>query len=233
MCAFTRYASERNRVADRVLLITRKAEFNAEEWSTVVNGPLYAGLRVVAASRGGTLRESLAMGRVYTEARQHHGDSELLDELVASPPAIDRDQLQEGGGNMGTLTQDQLRGAIGILEQKATPAELDAYKRFVMTVAQAAATAHKEGGFLGIGGTTISDAENAALDEISSALGTPPEGATPAGSPPPEGATPTASPPPEGATPADATPADGTPAAGTPPPDPPAADAPPADPTPD
>jgi hypothetical protein len=43
-----------------------------------------------------------------------------------------------------------------------------------MTVAQAVARAHKEGGFLGIGGKEISDAENQALDEISTALGTPP-----------------------------------------------------------
>ena len=40
--------------------MTRKAEFNADEWSTVVDGPLYAGMRVISADRGGTLRETLA-----------------------------------------------------------------------------------------------------------------------------------------------------------------------------
>jgi hypothetical protein len=43
-----------------------------------------------------------------------------------------------------------------------------------MTLAQAVASAHNEGGFLGIGGKAISDAENQALDEISTALGSPP-----------------------------------------------------------
>ena len=43
-----------------------------------------------------------------------------------------------------------------------------------MTVAQEVVSAHKEGGFLGIGGKPISDAENRALDEISIALGAPP-----------------------------------------------------------
>ena len=43
-----------------------------------------------------------------------------------------------------------------------------------MTVAQGVASAHKEGGFLGIGGKPISDTENQALDEISTALGAPP-----------------------------------------------------------
>jgi hypothetical protein len=154
--------------------MTRKADFNAEEWSTVVNGPLYAGMRVISADRGGTLRESLAMSRAYQDARQHHGESELLDELVKSPPAIDPDRVREAGGDIATVTSDQLRAALGILEAKGTPAETDAYKRFVMTVAQAVASAHKEGGFLGIGGKEISDAENGALDEISSAMGAPP-----------------------------------------------------------
>ncbi len=154
--------------------MTRKAEFNADEWSTVVAGPLYAGMRVISADRGGTLRESLAMGQVYQEARQRHADSELLDELVKSPPSIDPDRVREAGGDIAAVASQQLRDAIAILEAKATSEEVDAYKRFVMTVAQAVASAHKEGGFLGIGGTQISDAENQALDEISAALGTPP-----------------------------------------------------------
>jgi hypothetical protein len=154
--------------------MTTKADFNAEEWSTVVNGPLYACMHVISADRGGTLRESLAMSRAYQEARAHHGESELLDELVKSPPSIDPDRLREAGGNIGVVATNQLREAIPILDAKATAAETDAYKRFVMTVAQAVASAHKEGGFLGIGGKQISDAENQALDEISAALGAPP-----------------------------------------------------------
>jgi hypothetical protein len=156
--------------------MTRKADFNAEEWSTVVEGPLWAGMRVISADRGGTLRESLALGRVYQEARAGHGESELLDELVKSPPSIDPNQVREAGGNIGAVASERLRDAMGILEAKATPEEIDAYKRFIMTVAQAVASAHKEGGFLGIGGKQISDAENQALDEISTALGPPPAG---------------------------------------------------------
>ncbi len=114
------------------------------------------------------------MSRVYQEARGGHKESELLDELVKSPPSIDPDRVREAGGNIGAVASERLREAIGILEAKATPEEIDAYKRFVMTVAQAAASAHREGGFPGIGGKEISDAENQALDEISSALGSPP-----------------------------------------------------------
>ncbi len=154
--------------------MTTKADFNAEDWSTVVDGPLYAGLRMIAADRGGTLRESAAMGRVYQEARAKQGTSPLLDELIKSPPAIDPQQLQAAGGDIGAVATDHLRKAMAILAEQATPAEADAYKTFVMTVAQAVAEAHKEGGFLGIGGKRISEAEDQALDEISLALGTPP-----------------------------------------------------------
>lgn len=154
--------------------MTKKADFNAEEWSTVVDGPLYAGLRVIAASRGGMLRETLAMGRVYQEARAQHGDSELLDDLVKSPSAIDPERVREAQGNITALASQQLREAVAIVEAKSSTTETDAYKTFVMTVAQAVAAAHKEGGFLGIGGKEISDTENQALDEISTALGPPP-----------------------------------------------------------
>lgn len=151
--------------------MTKKAEFNAEEWSTVVEGPVYAGMQVVTADRGGTIRESLAMGRVYRDAREKQGESELLDELATSPPSIDPARVKEAGGDVATVARQRITEAVQIIESKATLEEADAYKRFVMTVAQAAAGAHKEGGFLGIGGKEISSAEEQALDDIAATLG--------------------------------------------------------------
>jgi hypothetical protein len=154
--------------------MTAKSEFNADEWETVVNAPIYAGLRVIMAERGGTLTETVAMTRVYQEARAHHGESELLDALVSSPPSIEADRLREASGKINELAPRELRKAMEIVETKGTPEEADGYKKFVMSVAQAVAGAHKEGGFLGFGGKPISDAENQALDEISATLGPPP-----------------------------------------------------------
>jgi hypothetical protein len=154
--------------------MTKKADFNAEDWSVVVEGPVFAGMSVVAASRGGTIRESIAMGKAYTEARQQQGQSELLDDLVSSQPSIDRNRAQESGGDVAALAKERLTAAMAIIEEKATPEEVDSYKKFVMTVAQAAAAAHKEGGFLGVGGKQVSPAEEQALDEISVTLGAPP-----------------------------------------------------------
>ena len=151
--------------------MTKKAEFNAEEWSTVVEGPLLAGLRVITADRGGRIRETLAMGKVYAQARQQQGESELLDELIASPPALDQERVRSAG-DVPTASAQRLREALEILQQKASPEEVESYKRLVLSVAEAAAKAHKEGGFIGIGGKQVSEAEQAALDELKGSLGT-------------------------------------------------------------
>jgi hypothetical protein len=146
-----------------------KADFNAEEWDAVVEAPVLAGLRVVGAGRGGTIRESVAIGKVYAEARRGQGRSELLDELVASPPSVDPKRLQ-AQGDLPTASRQRLREAVSILKEKASAEDAEAYKKFVLDVAQAAAEAHKEGGFIGIGGKPISPEEQAALDEIGAAL---------------------------------------------------------------
>jgi hypothetical protein len=145
--------------------MTTKADFNAEEWQTIVEAPLLAGLRVVAADRGGTLRESLAMGRVYQEAQEQRGEHPIVDELVQSPPSVDQEKLKSVG-DIAAASDERLREALRILESKADTAEVEAYRRFVLAVAEAAARAHKEGGFIGIGGKEVSEAEQAALDQI-------------------------------------------------------------------
>lgn len=149
--------------------MTSKADFNAEEWSTVVEGPVLAGVRVVAAGRGGAIRESLAMAQVYAQARRSQGESELLDALVSSPPAVNPQQLQ-GAGDIAALSTERLREALRLIGEKGSPEDVEHYKRFVVSVAQAAAEAHKEGGFIGIGGKQISAEEQAALDEIRATL---------------------------------------------------------------
>ena len=154
--------------------MTKKADFNADEWSTVVEGPVLAGMRVITAHRGGTIRESLAMGQVYAQARQRHGESELLDELVSSPPALDQERVR-AAGDVGKAVTERLGEALRILHERASPEEVDAYRNFVMDVAEAAAKAHKEGGFIGIGGKQVSESEQAALDEIEATLYTIPD----------------------------------------------------------
>lgn len=146
--------------------MTAKTDFAEQEWKLVLEGPPSAGLIVVTAQRGGTLRETFAMAKAYAEARQEHGQSELLDEIVAAKPEMDHtryhspEELKEHG-------LQNLRGAVQLLEAKATPEEVASYRRFVLALADKVAKAHREGG------AAVSDAEQAAIDEVAAALGEP------------------------------------------------------------
>jgi len=70
--------------------MTTKAAFSPSEWQQVLEGPPTAGLLVITASHGGTIRETFAMSKAYSEARAQHGESELLDEIVAEKPRCAR-----------------------------------------------------------------------------------------------------------------------------------------------
>jgi hypothetical protein len=144
--------------------MTGSADFTKDEWDTVLEGPTSAGMIVTTAERGGTFREIFAMAKAYTEARQEHGDSQLLDEIVAHKPEMDRtkayspEELREHG-----LTR--IREAVALVEAKASAAELGDYRLFVIALAKKVAGAKKEGD------EAISAAEAAAIAEITTALG--------------------------------------------------------------
>jgi hypothetical protein len=143
--------------------MTGKADFTADEWELVAHGPPTAGLIVITAQRGGLFRETLALTQAYVEAHKQHGQSELIDELVSSRPDLDHTHY----GSAAELKEAGLKhlgSAVELLEQKATPEELDAYRRFVLDLASRVASAHREDG------KSVSDAEQAALDEVKAAL---------------------------------------------------------------
>src|SRR3954453_16601698 len=61
--------------------MTTKNDLTAQEWDTVLEGRPSAGMIVVMAGRGGTIRETFAIGKASAETRRQHGASELLDEV--------------------------------------------------------------------------------------------------------------------------------------------------------
>jgi len=144
--------------------MTGKAGFTQEEWELILEGPPSAGIIVVTAQRGGTFRESIAMAKAYVEARQQHGESELLDEIVAAKPERDHTRFHSAE-ELKQHGLQHLREAVALLERKATAEEVDDYRRFVLTLADKVANAHREHG------VSVSDAERAAIEEISAALG--------------------------------------------------------------
>jgi len=143
--------------------MTTKSDFSEEEWHLVLEAPPSAGLIVVTAQRGGSIRETIAIAKAYVEARKQHGESELLDEIVAAKPERDHthyhspEELKQQG-------LQHLRDAVALLERKASPAEVEEYRKFIVNLADKVAAAHREHG------KDVSEAESGAIADITAAL---------------------------------------------------------------
>jgi hypothetical protein len=147
--------------------MTTSSDFTPEQWDVVLEGPTSAGMIVITAQRGGTIRETVSLAKAYADARRQHGQSELLDAVVAARPEVDRTR----SGSLEELKDRNLghiRDAIALLANKASPQELEEYRRFVLGLAEKVAAAHREGAS---DGDPVSDAERTAIAAIAEALG--------------------------------------------------------------
>jgi hypothetical protein len=145
--------------------MTSKSDFTAEEWQLILEAPPSAGLIVVTAQRGGSFRETIAMAKSYVEARQQHGKSELLDDIVAARPERDHTHYHSPG-ELKQQGLQHLRDSVALLEKKATPEEVEEYRRFIVTLSNKVAAAHREHG------QEVSESEQAAITDITEALKT-------------------------------------------------------------
>ena len=144
--------------------MTAKSDFTEQEWDTVLQGPPAAGTIVATSSKGGTFKESFAIAKAYTEARQEHGASEILDAIVSAKPEVDR-HLGHSPDEVKSRGLQHIRDAVQVLETKATPEEVNDYRRFVLTLADKVANAHQEDG------VAVSGPERAVIADITDALG--------------------------------------------------------------
>jgi hypothetical protein len=144
--------------------MTSQDAFTDEEWTLLCEGPTSAGLIVVTASRGGSFRETFAMSKAYAEARSEHGNSELLDAIVGSKPKLDRGHAHSPE-ELNAIALQHVRDAVALLAAKATTEELGDYRRFVVTLAEKVAHAHREHG------EDVSPEEAVAIASIRTALG--------------------------------------------------------------
>jgi hypothetical protein len=147
--------------------MTTMSDFSPSEQKLILEGPPSAGLFVLMADRGGTVHETFSIAHAYADARQQHGRSELLDEIVAAKPEIDRSG-SHSPEELKDRSLSHVRDAVGALDGKASPQELDDYRSFVLALAERVASAHREGSR---DEGPVSDAERAAIAEIASALG--------------------------------------------------------------
>jgi tellurite resistance protein len=135
-----------------------KSDFTEDEWKELLQGVTGAGLLVSAAHRDFTDTFGEANTVAKELAAHRESESQLVRELAGT-----------GGTGFGVIaspkeiveeTIDALGSAVTVLGAKA-PDELEAYRGFVLDVANAAAEA--KGG--------VKDEETAAIEKITAALG--------------------------------------------------------------
>jgi len=135
-----------------------KQDFSEDEWKQLQRG-LAGTVLLVSVSGPGlfdTFKEAGAAGKHYAEARRS-STSELVRDLSADSGMSFG--LAKNPQQLETETLAALRGATETLKEKA-PDDAEAYKQFVVEVAQSVAEAAK--------GTSA--AENAEIEKIQSAL---------------------------------------------------------------
>jgi hypothetical protein len=162
--------------------MTDKSSFTPDEWKTLLESVMMAGIAVSAAAPSGLwgmLRESLASGSALARAKMDVASNPLIAAIVADFETSEgRSITREGLGeklkaakpaDMKSICVEGLRQAGAVVDAKA-PGDAAAFKGWLRQISQNVAEAAKEGGFLGFGGEAVSEAEKATLAEVSSAL---------------------------------------------------------------
>jgi hypothetical protein len=156
--------------------MSTKNDYNAEEWKAIASAPVAAGLFITLADTSGPIgiaKEAMAVGRAITDAAQGQAP-EIVKAIATSmkdsgrPETPDLPKMASREQSRMALTST-IRNAVDAVERHS-PGEAQAYKTWLTTVAQKVAEASKEGGFLGMGGTLVSQKEKEALDELSQVL---------------------------------------------------------------
>jgi hypothetical protein len=162
-----------------------KSNFTSEEWGKLLASPMVAGMAITAADPGGLwslLKEGMAGGWALLEARQNTQANQLVKAVAedfstdegrtAARAAVDARFTGAKLDGLKDKALAELKSISSILDAKA-PDDAAPFKAWLQNVAQKAAEAGKEGGFLGFGGVAVSEAEKATLVEISAALSRP------------------------------------------------------------
>jgi hypothetical protein len=160
-----------------------KSNFSPDEWARLAASPMVAAMAITAADPSGLwglLKEALSSGWALLEVKQDATANSLAKAIaddITDPAtrtaARDRMQAQFKGvpvQDIKTKAIEELRAVASLVDSKA-PGDAAGFKTWLQHVAQKAAEAGNEGGFLGFGGVAVSDAEKATLSEIAAALG--------------------------------------------------------------
>jgi hypothetical protein len=162
--------------------MTDRSAFSDDEWEMLVSAPMLAGMAVTAAEPSGVwglLKESMTVASEMTQARADPVVNPLVRAIAADYQTVEgraaaQDELTgrmsaSEPADVKVTALAALAEAAALLDAKA-PRDGGAVKEWLLTISQHVAQASREGGFLGFGGVEVSEAENAILAQIRTAL---------------------------------------------------------------
>jgi hypothetical protein len=160
--------------------MTNQRVYSDEEWGLLVGLPQSIMTAAVLAENDSTNRTASesGVGLDAIAAGRDSGSTLVRDvalELVARlgdpetgelPPVLD---VGTRAVDLGEVL-DRARVATDVLTAKAGPGEAAAYRHWLVGIADQVVNAAKSGGFLGIGGSWVSESERHFVDELSTVL---------------------------------------------------------------
>ncbi len=163
-----------------------------DELQLLATLPQSIGSAVAFAGRSGlfgTGKEMFASGQALMAGVKDYPDNALIQAIVPDPTAADKSaELEQarktrdwamarmkakGITSAERLTAQTLQDArevAQLLDGKVDPAQAAQYRQWALSVAEKVAMASTEGGFLGFGGTRLSEAEQTLIEQIRTAL---------------------------------------------------------------
>lgn len=156
--------------------MSKQTDYTPEEWKTISGAPMLAGMLVSISDMSGPIgmmKEAFAVVREVTGSHETT-PSELIAAIGEGIKAQGgRPETPELSGDAAAFRAkliESCKQAAAIVSQKS-PGEATEYKRWLVSLARKTAEASKEGGFLGFGGTLVTEEETAAVNALANALG--------------------------------------------------------------
>jgi hypothetical protein len=158
--------------------MTTKSDFTEEEWVRVRRAPFVAGMAISLADPGGPIELTKETSASLKSATNPPSREQLLADIALDIQAMTQERqnpltdfkpTQESDPRQQML--EELSAVTAIVSAKATAEETAAFKQWLLTTAQDAADAAKEGGFLGFGAVQVSEGEQSMLEQLRVTLG--------------------------------------------------------------
>jgi hypothetical protein len=158
--------------------MTGKADYVDEEWKRLVRAPFVAGLALSIADPGGPIEMAHETMATLKSASTPPSREQLLLEVSTDIVSMVNEKQNplsgfkpDSSALAGKMVVDELASVNDVLNAKATPEEAEAFRRWLLGVAQDAANAAKEGGFMGFGAVRVSEGEEKMIQQLHETLG--------------------------------------------------------------